>query len=72
MKNLKQSLFDKTSTLTRVEMGVCYGGNNSDVEYTDSKYSGGWDIAVNSVIDIVKSSEALDKAPTKMCFSAAQ
>lgn len=56
MKHLK-SKFEKIANIDKI-----YGGNNSDVTYTDSKNDGGgWDIAVISLIDTIDSSRGMDK-----------
>lgn len=63
MKNIKSNLFDKKNVLDKINMESIYGGaNKSDINYSDSKKDGGgWDIAVNSLIDVVDSSRSLDK-----------
>jgi len=55
---LKDDVFAK-----KVKLSAIKGGNNSDVQYQDSRNdtSGNWGIDVNSVIDQVDSSEALDQ-----------
>lgn len=60
---MKKSKFSKLSTLTKINKNTVVGGaTGSDVTFTDSKRDGGgYDIAVNSLIDIKTSSETLDK-----------
>ena len=66
MKKLKTSLFDKEKTLKKVNLEGIYGGaNKSDVNYTDSKGSKSYDIAVLSLIDTVDSKQSLDKPSFK-------
>ena len=71
MKNLKSSLFDKKEVLKKVNLeGIYGGGNRSDVSYSDSKTKRSYDIAVNSLIDTVKSRQSLDKPSIKFGSSS--
>lgn len=64
----KQNLFNDENVLSRMEMNTINGGaaagNSSDKWFgpTDSKQDGGgYDVIVNSVKDIINSSDAVDK-----------
>jgi len=63
MKKLNSKLFEKKEVLKKVNMENLVGGSNSsDVTYNDSKQDGGgYDIAVQSLIDTIDSSRSLDK-----------
>jgi hypothetical protein len=65
-KKLNFQLFNSSATLDRVEMGTCKGGkNDSNVIYVDThavNKNEKWDIAVESLIDIVDTSEAMDNS----------
>ncbi|MDR1974334.1 MAG: hypothetical protein LBQ31_06625 [Bacteroidales bacterium] len=70
MKKINSNLFDKKATLSKVEMGSCQGGNNSDKKYVDSKIDGGgWGIDVKSVIDFVPSTSNLDQPDKEIAGS---
>lgn len=62
MKKLKSNLFEKKETLKSVSLdGIYGGGNKSDQNYADSKIGGSYDVALNSMADIVKTKRGLDK-----------
>ena len=61
MKTLNSKLFANDVILKKTELAGTLGGNNSDVNYTDSRSGGSYDVAVNSLIDTVKSGRNLDK-----------
>lgn len=58
---MKNSKFDKFESAKLVKQNSILGGNNSDVNYTDSQHGRTYDIAVLSLIDTVDSSKQLDK-----------
>lgn len=62
MKKLNSKLYQKFEKSRVSNLDTIYGGNNSDVTYSDSKKDGGgYDIAVVSLIDTVDTTNALDK-----------
>lgn len=61
MKKMNNKLFQDNELVDKLEMGTTYGGNKSDVLYTDSRHGGHYDIALPKLIDIVDTSRAVDK-----------
>ena len=68
MKKLNSKMFAKQNVVEKVEMSRMYGGglcsNASDVFYVDTvnDSSKNFDVAYNSLIDIVETSRGSDKS----------